>query len=47
MTALPSGTAITYDDLESWGDSPCWRLRAEAGMLPSLPGSLVGSAPNG
>ncbi|HXI16023.1 MAG TPA: hypothetical protein VNM48_06610, partial [Chloroflexota bacterium] len=32
---LAAGTAITYDDLESWGDSPCWRLRAEADMLPS------------
>ena len=32
---LAAGTAITYDDLKSWGDSPCWRPRAEADMLPS------------
>jgi predicted homoserine dehydrogenase-like protein len=32
--ALSAGTPITYDDLERWGDSPCWRLRADAGMLP-------------
>jgi predicted homoserine dehydrogenase-like protein len=26
-------TAVTYDDLEAPGDTPCWRLRREAGLL--------------
>jgi predicted homoserine dehydrogenase-like protein len=25
--------ALTYDDLESPGATPCWRLRREAGLL--------------
>jgi predicted homoserine dehydrogenase-like protein len=31
---VPAGAALTYDDLEAPGDTPCWRLRREAGLLP-------------
>jgi predicted homoserine dehydrogenase-like protein len=27
------GAAVTYDDLEAPGDTPCWRLRGEHGLL--------------
>jgi predicted homoserine dehydrogenase-like protein len=32
-----AGAALTYDDLEAPGDTPCWRLRREAGLLPAEP----------
>jgi predicted homoserine dehydrogenase-like protein len=32
---VAAGTAISYDDLEAWGDSPCWKLRAEYGFMPA------------
>jgi predicted homoserine dehydrogenase-like protein len=31
--AVPADAPLTYDDLESPGDTPCWRLRREAGLL--------------
>ena len=30
---VPEGAALTYDDLEAPGDTPCWRLRREYGLL--------------
>jgi predicted homoserine dehydrogenase-like protein len=33
--AVRAEAALTYDDLEAPGETPCWRLRREAGMLPS------------
>ncbi len=30
-----AGTVLTFDDLEAPGDTPCWRLRREAGLLPA------------
>jgi predicted homoserine dehydrogenase-like protein len=33
--AVPAGEALTYADLEAPGDTPCWRLRREAGLLAS------------
>jgi predicted homoserine dehydrogenase-like protein len=35
--AVPAGAVLTYDDLEAEGDTPCWRLRREAGLLPAQP----------
>lgn len=32
--AVPAGAVLTYDDLEAEGDTPCWRLRRDAGLLP-------------
>jgi predicted homoserine dehydrogenase-like protein len=32
-----AGAALTYDDLEAPGDTPCWRLRREARLLPASP----------
>jgi hypothetical protein len=32
---VPAGAALTYDDLEAPGDTSCWRLRREAGLLLS------------
>ena len=31
--AVAGGAALTYDDLEAAGDTPCWRLREEYGLL--------------
>jgi predicted homoserine dehydrogenase-like protein len=33
--AVPAGAALTYDDLEAPGDTPCWRVRREAGLVLS------------
>jgi predicted homoserine dehydrogenase-like protein len=33
--AVRADAALTYADLEAPGDTPCWRLRREAGMLPA------------
>jgi predicted homoserine dehydrogenase-like protein len=30
-----AGAALTYDDLEGPGDTPCWRVRREAGLVLS------------
>jgi predicted homoserine dehydrogenase-like protein len=32
---VPAGSVLTYDDLEAAGDTPCWRLRRDAGLLPA------------
>jgi predicted homoserine dehydrogenase-like protein len=32
---VPADAALTHDDLEAPGDTPCWRLRREAGLLPA------------
>ena len=32
---VTAGAALTYDDLAAPGDTPCWRLRREAGLLPA------------
>jgi predicted homoserine dehydrogenase-like protein len=34
--AVPSDAALTFDDLEAPGDTPCWRLRRDVGLLPAV-----------
>jgi predicted homoserine dehydrogenase-like protein len=35
--AVPAGTPLTYDHLEAPGESACWRLRGEHGLLAAAP----------
>jgi predicted homoserine dehydrogenase-like protein len=37
-----AGTVLTYDDLEAPGDTPCWRLRRQYGLLPAEPSPPLG-----
>jgi predicted homoserine dehydrogenase-like protein len=39
-----AGAVLTYDDLEAPGDTPCWRLRRQAGLLPASPASPASPA---
>lgn len=34
---VSADTVLTFDDLEAPGDTPCWRLRREHGLLPEQP----------